>query len=97
MNDLSQKLYDLSGGYEVIYSMSGSDAIEGAIKLAKMCEPNRKTILGFRNSYHGSTYMSASVSGSTYLTDTFGKHEDCKILSDLDDIDSTNLSYSLYK
>lgn len=92
VNELSQKLYNLSGGYEVIYSMSGSDAIEGAIKLAKMYEPNKKTILGFPNSYHGSTYMSASVSGSTYLTDTFGKHPDCKLLTDLGDINSNTLA-----
>lgn len=92
VDELSSKLYDLSGGYDVIYSMSGSDAIEGAIKLAKLFDPSRSTILGFRNSYHGSTYMSASVSGSSYLTDIFGKHPDCQLLNDLDDIDSRTLA-----
>jgi adenosylmethionine-8-amino-7-oxononanoate aminotransferase len=92
VNELSQRMYELSGGYDIIYSMSGSDSIEGAIKLAKMYNPERKNILGFSNSYHGSTYMSASVSGSTYLTDTFGKHPDCKILNDLTDINDSTLA-----
>lgn len=92
VNELSEKLYTLSQGYDVIYSMSGSDAIEAAVKLSKMYNPNRKTILGFPNSYHGSTYMSASVSGSTYLTDTFGKHQDCKIIETLDDITTDTLA-----
>lgn len=92
VNELSSKLYHLSGGYDVIYSMSGSDAIEGAIKLAKMYNPGRSEIIGFRNSYHGSTYMSASVSGSTYLTDTFGKHPDCVIMQNMDDISDNTLA-----
>lgn len=92
VEQLSNKLYELSGGYDSIYSMSGSDSIEGAIKLAKLYNPERNTILGFANSYHGSTYMSASVSGSTYLTDTFGKHPDCKIFNSLDDINDNTLA-----
>jgi adenosylmethionine-8-amino-7-oxononanoate aminotransferase len=92
VNELSQRLYELSGGYDTIYSLSGSDAIEGAIKIAKMYDPNRNIILGLKESYHGSTYMSASISGSTYLTDVFGKHPDCQIMNTLDDIDSSTLA-----
>lgn len=89
---LSNKLHELSDGYETIYSMSGSDSIEGAIKLAKLYNPERNTIIGFENSYHGSTFMSASVSGSTYLTDTFGKHPDTKIFNSIEDITETVLA-----
>ena len=92
VNELSEKLYSMSGGYEVIYSMSGSDAIEGAIKLAQMYNPKRKTILGFKDSYHGSTFMSASVSGSAYLTDTFGRHPDCKTITSLTEINEDTLA-----
>lgn len=92
VNQLSDKLSELSGGYNILYSLSGSDSVEGAIKIAQIYNPNRKTIIGMPNSYHGSTYMSASVSGSTYLTDTFGKHEDCKVYTDLSDIDSSVLA-----
>lgn len=84
---LSKRLYELSGGYYPLYSLSGSDAIEGAIKLVQMYwKGKRKTIVGFKDSYHGSTYMSASVSGSDYLTDTFGRHPDCKTITGLNEI-----------
>ena len=36
VNELSTKLYHLSNGYNSIYSLSGSDSIEGAIKLVQM-------------------------------------------------------------
>lgn len=90
--ELSEKLYTLSGGYYPLYSLSGSDAVEGAIKLAQMYNPARKTILGFTDSYHGSTFMSASVSGSTYLTDTFGRHPDCKTIDALTEINEDTLA-----
>lgn len=92
VNELSEKLNAMSGGYDVMYSMSGSDAIEGAIKLAQMYNPKRKTILGFKDSYHGSTFMSASVSGSTYLTDTFGRYQHCATISDLTEINESTLA-----
>jgi adenosylmethionine-8-amino-7-oxononanoate aminotransferase len=84
VTECSQKLYDISGGYRSLFSLSGSDAIEGAVKLVKMYHNNKKSnkteIIGFLGSYHGSTYMSASISGATYMTDTFGKHPDCKLV-----------------
>jgi adenosylmethionine-8-amino-7-oxononanoate aminotransferase len=88
---LSQKLYNLSNGYYPMYSLSGSDAIEGAIKLVHMFhQGKKKKIIGFQHSYHGSTYMSSSVSGSEYITNIFGRHNDCQIISydQLDQIDS---------
>lgn len=85
--ELSNELYNLSGGYYPIYSLSGSDAIEGAVKLVQSYwKGTRKKILGFADSYHGSTFMSASVSGSDYLTDTFGRHPDCATITSLDEI-----------
>jgi adenosylmethionine-8-amino-7-oxononanoate aminotransferase len=79
---LSQKLYSLSKGYYPIYSLSGSDAIESAIKLVHMFhQGTKKKIIGFQNSYHGSTYMSSSVSGSEYITSVFGQHSDCQIIA----------------
>lgn len=87
---LSQKLFDLSNGYYPIYSLSGSDAVEGAIKLVQTYHKGaKKKIIGFKDSYHGSTFMSSSVSGSDYLTNFFGKHPDCEIINynELDKID----------
>lgn len=78
--ELSQRLYDMSGGYRSVFSLSGSDAVEGALRLAQLYN-GRNKFLGFKKSYHGSTYMSSSVSDATYMTDFFGKDSRC-IVSD---------------
>ena len=78
--ELGEKLYKMSNGYHSMFSLSGSDAIEGALRLAQMYN-HRNKFLGFRKSYHGSTYMSSSVSDATYMTDIFGKDPRC-IVSD---------------
>lgn len=76
--ELSDKLYNLSGGYRSVFTVSGSDAIETAIKTAKHYQGNsKKYILGFENSYHGCTYLSSSVSGTTYLHETYGRDSSC--------------------
>jgi acetylornithine/succinyldiaminopimelate/putrescine aminotransferase len=74
--NLTEKLYDLSGGYRTIFSLSGSDAIEGAVRLAQLYN-GRNKFLGFVNSYHGCTYMSSSISDSKYITNVFGKDTKC--------------------
>jgi adenosylmethionine-8-amino-7-oxononanoate aminotransferase len=76
--ELGNRLYNMSGGYRSIFSLSGSDAIEGALRLAQMYN-HRNRFLGFRKSYHGSTYMSSSVSDATYMTDVFGKDPRCVV------------------
>ena len=43
---------------------SGSEAIEGTLKLARRYT-KRKEILSFQNAYHGSTYGALSIMGST--------------------------------
>lgn len=84
VDECSQKLYDVSGGYRSIFSLSGSDSIEGAVKLVRMYwqgkKEDRTEIFGFQYSYHGSTYMSSSLADAEYMTDIFGKHPDCKTL-----------------
>jgi len=47
----------------VYFVNSGSEAIEGAMKLAKRYT-NRSEIISFKNSYHGSTHGSLSIMGS---------------------------------
>lgn len=63
--DLTNKLYNLSNGYRSIFALSGSDAVEGAIKIAKLYHTakgnQRKFIVGIKNSYHGSTYLTKSI------------------------------------
>lgn len=88
--ELSQKLYDLTGGYYSFYSLSGSDAIEGAVKLSRFYHQskgnNNKTIvIGVSESYHGSTYLSSSISGGSFMTSILGRSSICETVYRSDD------------
>jgi len=54
----------------VFFTASGSEATEGAMKLAKRCS-KRTQIVSFKNSYHGSTQGALSVMGSEYWQQAF--------------------------
>jgi acetylornithine/N-succinyldiaminopimelate aminotransferase len=54
----------------VFYTASGTEATEGAMKLAKRYT-NRTQIISFKNSYHGSTQGALSVMGSEYWQQAF--------------------------
>ncbi len=54
----------------VYFTNSGSEATEGAMKLAKRCT-GRSKIISFKNSYHGSTQGALSVMGSEYWQQAF--------------------------
>jgi acetylornithine/succinyldiaminopimelate/putrescine aminotransferase len=54
----------------VFFTASGSEATEGAMKLAKRFQ-NRTQIISFKNSYHGSTQGALSVMGSEYWQQSF--------------------------
>ncbi len=49
---------------------SGSEAVEGALKLAKRFT-GRSRIISFRNSYHGSTHGALSIQGSELYRNAF--------------------------
>lgn len=49
---------------------SGSEAVEGAMKLAKRYT-GRSEIIAFRNAYHGSTQGALSICGSEHLKNAF--------------------------
>jgi acetylornithine/N-succinyldiaminopimelate aminotransferase len=49
---------------------SGSEAVEGALKLAKRYT-GRSRIISFRNAYHGSTHGALSIQGSEYYRNAF--------------------------
>lgn len=62
--DLAGMLIDITpGSFEkkVCFGLSGSDAVDGAIKLARTFT-GRPKIVSFTGSYHGSTYGAISVS-----------------------------------
>lgn len=54
----------------IFFTASGSEATEGAMKLAKRYS-NRAQIISFKNSYHGSTQGALSVMGSEYWQQAF--------------------------
>jgi adenosylmethionine-8-amino-7-oxononanoate aminotransferase len=73
---LADKIYNLSEGYRSFYALSGSDANEGAVKLASAYhkEKNNKhkdTIISFKNSYHGSTFLTANLGADNLMEDPF--------------------------
>lgn len=54
----------------VFFTASGTEATEGAMKLAKRYS-NRTQIISFKNSYHGSTQGALSIMGSEYWQQAF--------------------------
>lgn len=68
---LATKLASLLPGFDSVYFVnSGSEAIEGALKLARRFT-GRKKIISFKNAYHGSTTGALSLMSDPYFTDPF--------------------------
>ena len=75
--ELAERLCDLSGMKGVFYSTGGSEAVEGALKLARThARQNhaheKHEIVALRKSYHGRTYGSLSVTGQEKYRLDFG-------------------------
>jgi acetylornithine/N-succinyldiaminopimelate aminotransferase len=75
--ELAERLCALSGLKGVFYSTGGSEAVEGALKLARTHARQNFThpkhgIVALRNSYHGRTYGSLSVTGQEKYSLDFG-------------------------
>lgn len=66
---------------------SGSEAVEGALKLAKKYT-GRSRIVSFRNSYHGSTHGALSVQGNEKFKNPFRPLLPDVFLADFNDIKS---------
>ena len=75
--ELGERLCSMSGMKGVFYSTGGSEAVEGALKLARThARQNyrhpKHGIVALRNSYHGRTYGSLSVTGQDKYRLDFG-------------------------
>lgn len=71
----------------VYFTTSGSEAVEGALKLAKRVT-GRTEIICFKNAYHGSSHGALSVMGDEYFKNSFRPLlPDIKIL-ELNNLDS---------
>src|SRR6201987_6443881 len=65
---LAEKLAQLSGLQRVFFSNSGTEAIEGSIKLARLAAhrvggPEKSRFIGLEGSYHGRTFGALSLTG----------------------------------
>ena len=78
----------------VYFTSSGTEAVEGAMKLAKRVT-NRSKIIAFNKSYHGSTQGALSLMGDEYWRNSFRPllpnifHYDYESLAAIDAIDSS--------
>jgi acetylornithine/N-succinyldiaminopimelate aminotransferase len=75
--ELAERLCELSGMKGVFYSTGGSEAVEGALKLARTHARQNYShakhgIVALKNSYHGRTYGSLSVTGQDKYRLDFG-------------------------
>src|SRR5665213_3201751 len=75
--ELAERLCDLSGMRGVFYSTGGSEAVEGALKLARTharqnFSHSKLEIVALYGSYHGRTYGSLSVTGQDKYRLDFG-------------------------
>lgn len=75
--ELAEKLCELSGMKGVFYSTGGSEAVEGALKLARTHArqnygAHKVEVVALKNSYHGRTYGSLSVTGQDKYRLDFG-------------------------
>ncbi len=75
--ELAENLCELSGMKGVFYSTGGSEAVEGALKLARTHARQSYThekheIVALQKSYHGRTYGSLSVTGQDKYRLDFG-------------------------
>jgi len=69
---LAKKLSEWSGLARVFFANSGTEAIDGALKLARLCgrpaqgstAPTKTRILALQNSFHGRTFGAVSVTAT---------------------------------
>lgn len=79
VEELSEKLSDMAPmpGARVFYTSSGSEAVETALKLARIAHhlsgrPERTVVVSRRPSYHGVTYGAMTATGIPANRDGFG-------------------------
>lgn len=76
--ELAEMLCSMSGYERVFYSNSGTEAVEGALKLVRRFatetteNPKKVEVIGFSNGFHGRTYGALSVMDKAKYKDGFG-------------------------
>ncbi|MCU5583187.1 aminotransferase class III-fold pyridoxal phosphate-dependent enzyme [Bacillus toyonensis] len=97
-DDFSKMLLDFinhknSNFKRVFYTNSGSEGTELAIKISRQISKEKKTIISFKDGYHGTFFGGMAVSGiDEHITDVYApKPLDFKFLKTPTNIDSLNL------
>lgn len=71
LNSVTKKLLELSKMSTVLWSHSGSDAVESAVALNDrywdIVDPTKKKIITIENNYHGATYLTKAMRGEVSL------------------------------
>jgi len=75
--ELAERLCAMAGMKGIFYSTGGSEAVEGALKLARTharqnYRQPKHGIVALKNSYHGRTYGALSVTGQDKYSEDFG-------------------------
>ncbi len=70
---LARRLYERTGYDNAFFALSGSDAVEAALKLAR-ARSRRPRILGIQGAYHGCTYGSCALMSPGPYRDPFAPH-----------------------
>lgn len=71
---LAELLTDMTGWEKVFFTNSGTEAVEGALKLARkfFSTEDKTDIIGFHNGFHGRTYGPLSVMDTQKYRNGFG-------------------------
>lgn len=93
VKDAAQKLVTASGMDKVFFTNSGTEAIEGAIKLAKKYAYNKtKTadhqIISMNHSFHGRSLGALAVTGQPKYQKAFGPMMEGVVFAEFNDLDS---------
>ena len=95
MSEAGQKLLEVSGMEKVFFTNSGTEAIEGAIKIAKKYGKStggRNEIIAMEGSFHGRSIGALSVTGNEHYREAFnpllpgikfGKYNDTQSVKNL--------------
>lgn len=94
--DLAEKLVENSFANRCFFANSGTEAIEGAIKLARLYSrnkygDNRYEIISMKQSFHGRTMGAISATGQNKVRDGFGPLLSGFHFADFNNIDSVRL------
>lgn len=94
---LAEKLKDMTGFSKIFFSNSGTEAVEGAIKLARLWgnELGKSEMFGFSGGFHGRTYGALSLMDKPLYKDGMGPFLPGMNVIPYNDISSLNKSLNI--